>query len=228
MKELSDLNRRRLLHFGAGLPLLALLPACTDLVPGQRPAPDFYRLTPKSTFSQDLPYAEWQLVLEPPVANAGLATTRIALSQAPLEFQYYARSSWTDRAPQMVQTLMIESFENSQRIVSIGRESLGLRSDFVLKSELREFQAEYYDIEAGTPPRIRVNVSAKLVQMPRRVIVASESFERVEPAAADNIDAVVEAFDTALGGVLRDLVSWTLRTGETHYVAPEQPEAPQS
>ena len=224
MKELNKMHRRRLLQIGAGLPLLALMPGCTDLVPGQRPAPDFFRLTPKSTFSQDLPNAEWQLVLEPPVANAGLATTRIALSKAPLEFQYYARSSWTDRAPQMVQTLMIESFENSRRIVSIGRESLGLRSDFVLKSELREFQAEYYNLEPGAAPRIRVNISAKLVKMPRRVIIASQSFERVEQAAADNIKAVVDAFDTALGKVLRDLVVWTLLTGQEHYQPLEQSE----
>ena len=217
MKANSDIPRRRLLQFGAGLPLLAVLPACADLVPGQRPAPNFYRLTPKSTFAEELPYVQWQLVLEAPVANAGLATTRIALAQKPLEVEYYARSSWTDRAPQMVQTLMIESFENSQRIVSIGRESLGLRSDFVLKSELREFQAEYYAVEEGQPPRIRVNVSAKLVQMPRRVIVASQSFERIVQAEADNIDAVVTAFDDALGGVLRDLVGWTLVTGEARY-----------
>jgi cholesterol transport system auxiliary component len=217
MKATSDFPRRRLLQLGAGLPLLAILPACTDLVPGQRPAPDFYRLTPKSTFDSDLPYVQWQLVLEPPVANAGLATTRIALAQKPLAVEYYARSGWTDRAPQMVQTLMVESFENSQRIVSIGRESLGLRSDFVLKSELREFQAEYYDIEAGQPPRVRVNISAKLVQMPRRVIVASQSFEEIVPAEADNIEAVVSAFDEALGGVLRDLVGWTLVTGETRF-----------
>lgn len=217
MKANSDLPRRRLLQFGAGLPLLAILPACSDLVPGQRPAPNFYRLTPKSTFAEDLPYVQWQLVLEAPVANAGLATTRIALAQKPLEVEYYARSSWTDRAPQMVQTLMIESFENSDRIVSIGRESLGLRSDFVLKSELREFQAEYYAVDEGQPPRIRVNISAKLVRMPRRVIVASESFERIVQAETDSIEAVVNAFDDALGGVLRDLVGWTLVTGEARY-----------
>lgn len=217
MKENSSLSRRRVLRLGAALPLVGLLPACTDLVPGQRPAPNFYRLTPKSTFSDDLPYAEWQLVLEAPVANAGLATTRIALAQQPLEVEYYARSSWTDRAPQMVQTLMIESFENSRRIVSIGRESLGLRSDFVLKSELREFQAEYYSVEEGQPPQVRVNISGKLVQMPRRVIVASSSFEEIVQAEADTVEAVVAAFDQALGGVLRDLVGWTLITGESRY-----------
>lgn len=221
MKPINDLPRRRLLQFGAGLPLLAILPACTDLVPGQRPAPDFYRLSPKSTFDDSLPYVDWQLVLEAPIANAGLATTRIALNQEPLEVHYYARSSWTDRAPQMIQTLMIESFENSQRIVSVGRESLGLRSDFVLKSELREFQAEYYDVAEGAAPNIRVNISAKLVQMPRRVIVASKSFERIEAAAADDVEAVVAAFDVALGGVLRALVGWTLRTGEENYAAPD-------
>ena len=223
MKATSDFPRRRLLQLGAGLPLLALLPGCTDLVPGQRPAPNFYRLTPKSTFDPDLPSVDWQLVLEAPVANAGLATTRIALAQKPLKIEYYARSSWTDRAPQMVQTLMVESFENSDRIVSIGRESLGLRSDFVLKSELREFQAEYWSVEEGAPPNVRVNLSAKLVKMPRRLIVASQSFERIEPAAADNLEAVVDAFDTALGGVLKELVAWTIRTGQDNHTPPEEP-----
>lgn len=223
MKAPSDFPRRRLLQLGAGLPLLALLPACTDLVPGQRPAPNFYRLTPKSTFDADLPNVDWQLVLEAPIANAGLATTRIALAQKPLEIEYYARSSWTDRAPQMVQTLMVESFENSERIVSIGRESLGLRSDFVLKSELREFQAEYWSVDEGAPPNIRVNLGAKLVQMPRRLIVASQSFERIAAAESDSPEAVVAAFDTALGGVLKNLVAWTIRTGQEYYTAPEEP-----
>ena len=122
----------------AAAPLASLAAACEAVVPGKGPPPILYRLTPKSTFRADLPKVAWQLVLELPVANAGLNTTRIALYRNPTRLEYYARASWTDRAPNMVLTLMLESFENSERIVAVGRESVGLRSDFLLKTELRD------------------------------------------------------------------------------------------
>ena len=62
----------------------------------------------------------------------------------PTRFDYYALANWTDRAPLMVQGLVVESFENSGRIVAVGREAVGLKPDFVLKIEIREFQAEAY------------------------------------------------------------------------------------
>ena len=193
------------------LPLGLALSGCELTVPGQGPPPSLYRLTPKSTFSDNLPVVDWQLVLEVPVADAGLSTTRVALQMSPTQLKYYARSSWTDRAPLMVQTLMIESFENSKRIVAVGRESVGLRADYILKSELREFQAEYYH---GTLPRVRVAINAKLVQMPRRTIIGSESFEATAEAKADSPEDIIIAYDEALGSVLKDLVGWTLTTGQ--------------
>lgn len=207
----TQFGRRRLLRAVAALPVAALGPGCTLPVPGQGPPPELYRLTPKSTFREDLPTAEWQLVLEPPVAAAGLNTTRIALQRSPTQIEFYARSGWADRAPLMVQTLMIESFENSRKIVSVGRESVGLRADFILKSELRELQAVYYN---GGLPEAWVGLNAKLVQMPRRAIVASQSFEARVTAEADSLSAIVSAFDEASGKVLRRLVAWTLIEGD--------------
>lgn len=207
----SRLGRRRLLRAVAALPVVGLAPGCSLPVPGQGPPPELYRLTPKSTFREDLPNAEWQLVLEPPVADAGLNTTRIALQRSPTQIEYYARSGWADRAPLMIQTLMIESFENSKRIVAVGRESIGLRADFILKSELRELQAVYYN---GGLPEAWVSINAKLVQMPRRAIVASQSFESRVTAKADALPEIVAAFDEAAGKVLRRLVEWTLIEGE--------------
>ena len=114
----------------------------------------------------------------------------------------------------MVQTLMIESFENSKRIVAVGRDVLGLRADFILKTELREFQAEYF--HAG-PPRSHIVIAARLVQMPRRAIIGSSTFESSQVATADSVPAVIDAFDEALGKVLRRLVEWTLTTGDLAY-----------
>ncbi len=202
--------RRRTLKLILAAPVAGLA-GCQVAVPGQGPPPELYRLTPKSSFREDLPTVDWQLVLETPQANAGIDTTRIALQRAPLQIEYYARAQWSDRAPQMVQTLMIESFENSKRIVAVGRDVVGLRADFVLKSELREFQTEYF--QPG-PPRSHVAIAARLVQMPRRAIIGTETFEASEPAAADSVPAVIEAFDESLGKVLRRLVEWTLQTGQ--------------
>lgn len=139
-----------------------------------------------------------------------------------------AAGSWTvnavaDLAPRMFQTLIVESFENSDRIVAVGREAIGLRADYVLKTELREFQAEFpqpllYSNEGGignvAPPTIRVRINAKLIKMPRRSIVASKNFEYLIDAKENSMAEIIGAFDTALGQTMRRMVERTLTIGE--------------
>ncbi len=175
--------------------------------------PNLYRLTPKSTFGDDLRHVNWQLVVDIPVAPAGINTQRIALMRNAVQVEYYANANWTDRAPLMLQGLMVESFENSNMITSVGRQSVGLRSDFVLLVEMREFQMEYYN---GGAPNAHVRINCKLVEMPNRLIVANESFEATEPAAADTILDIIDAMDIALGKVLKGIVRWTLTVGEAY------------
>ncbi len=208
---------RRTLLAGLGAGTALALTGCADLniLPGQRQDPDFYRLTPKSTFDPGLPTVTWQLVVETPVANAGLSQLRIALMQNPVQIEYYARANWTDRVPQMLQTLMLESFDNSGHIVSVGRELIGLRADFLLKTEVREFQAEYF--HENPLPHAHVAFASRLVAMPRREIVGNQGFRALVPATADRMDEIINAFDVALGQVLKELVGWTLKTGQKVY-----------
>ncbi len=182
---------------------------CEGLIPKLGgPAPNLYTLTPKNTFAEDLPKVGWQLVVEEPVASGGLNIDRIALRATPTELKYFARARWTERAPRMVQTLMVESFENSGAIVAVGRKAIGLRSDYNLKTDLREFQAEYFNPDGI--PTVRVRVNAKLVKQPMRAIIASRTFEGTMKAEGKDIRQVIQAFDEALGKVLRHTVEWTL------------------
>lgn len=190
------------------------LSACGSLLPGGGPPPNLYTLSPKTTFSQDLPNVSWQLVVEEPSAAGGLATQRIALRTNLLELDYFAGSRWTEGAPRLVQTLLVESFENTGKIVAVGRQSIGLRSDFNLKSELREFQAEYINGE-NAAPSVRVRLNAKIIRQPRREIMASKNFEAVFPARNASMEGIIEAFDEALGKVLKRMVEWTLTTANT-------------
>ena len=195
---------RRVLIAAAGLLALG---ACQ--LPGGGEPPSLYTLTPKSTFSPDLPKVDWQLIVETPIAAAGLNSSRIALQRSPVTLEYYANANWTDVAPLMVQTLLIESFENSKKIVAVSRESTTLRADYLLKTELREFQAEYDD---SGPPRARVRINAKLARMPDRSIIGSYTVEQMSRATSTDMSSIALAFDEALGGALRRIVEWTLTT----------------
>jgi len=200
---------RSALRVGTAAVLIAALAGCTSVFPGRGPPPALYDLSPKSTYDPDVPAVTAQLVVEVPVAADSLNTTRIAVRRRPLSIDYYQGVRWTERAPVLVQTLLVESFENSQRIVAVARQSIDLRADYVLKTELREFQAEYIGEAA---PSVRVRLNAKLVRMPARIIVASRTFERRIAAPGRHIEKVVRAFDEALGKVLKATVEWTLRT----------------
>jgi cholesterol transport system auxiliary component len=206
-----------------GAVALGAVTGCSIDLPGSAPPPRLYVLTPKSTFPEGVPSVDWQLLIEIPHSPAGINSQRIVLRDSHIELKYFDRSNWTDLAPKMVQALIVESFENSGKILAVGRESIGLRADYVLKSELREFQAEYVsemaqsgtgvDIDAA-PPQIRVRMNVKLVKLPQRSIVASHTFESVKNANLNSMESIIGAFDEALGKTLKGVVAWALRSGE--------------
>lgn len=168
-----------------------------------------FDLSPKSTFPADLPTVNSQLVVQEPTAARALNTDRIAVRKGQFEVGYFKGVRWSDQAPRMIQIRLIESFENSHRIGSVGRRAIGLTSNFDLLIELREFQAEMPDGRTNADSVI-VTINAKLVEQPSAFIVASRTFEMSEPTENKTITGVVGAFDEALGSVLKDIVTWSL------------------
>ena len=207
------------------LPALAALAAvcalsalgCGELIFG--PPADLFELSPKTSYPEGLPEIPAQLVIAEPTAGRALDTDRIALKPIPEQFQYYSNARWTNRSPLMVQTLLVESFENTGKMVSVGREAIKLRPDYTLISELREFQAEYFHTEAK--PMVAVRLNAKLIDIKAGRIVASETFESMIPVERDTMLDVIRAFDLALGKVIKKTVVWSLDAIASELAAPE-------
>lgn len=204
---LSFVSRRRLLLLAGTMLPVAAVSAC-GVFPTPQPPSQLYRLSPKSTFDDNIPKVALQLGIEPPIAPAGLNSSQIAVMRGELTMDYFARAKWIDTAPAMVYRLIVESFENSGKIVGVGRSGVGLRSDYELQTELREFQAEYLD--GGAVPKIRVRMNCKLVKIPQRIIVASQSFESIRESPDNRMENIIKTFDLALGGVMKEIVGWTL------------------
>ena len=170
--------------------------------------PRLFELTPKSTFEDDLPRVDARITIDVPTAATGLNTARIAVKPTPTQFEYYARASWVDVVPVMTQTLLLQSFDNSGKIDVLGRGSYGLRADYGLLINIREFQAEYKDQQAT--PEVQVKLQARLVKMPRRSTIASTSVVGLAKAKSRKMADIVVAFDEAFGRAAKDLVVWTL------------------
>jgi cholesterol transport system auxiliary component len=186
---------------------LALV-GCGGLFGGSSPA-QLYRVTPVHAFPPGLPHLPVQVLIDEPLAPAGLDTARIALSRSAVSIEYFADSEWTDRVPLMVQTALLESFEDSKALSAINRESLGLQADFILKTEIRHFEALYDS--PNQAPEVWVSIVTRLVNPSSRDIVSQASFERRVRAEINDVPQIVLAFQEALKGVMEEIVVWTAR-----------------
>jgi cholesterol transport system auxiliary component len=178
------------------------------LVPDVNKPLTLYTVKPKLSLAAEPAKVSWQLVVAEPSAERDIDTTRIALSRTPNVIEYFADGNWSDTAPKMVQAKMIEAFESTNAIVAVGRDAAGLRADYVLQSDLRDFQADYTN---GTATA-HIRLIAKLVQMPDRRITRTVSAEVSAPAAGKDLPAVVTAFEQALGQALSKVVAGILAT----------------
>ena len=185
---------------------------------------DLYLLTPKSTFASGLPRIRQQIVVDEPTATAAVNNDRIAVQPTPLQVQYLPGARWVDRAPVLVQTLLIESYENTGKVGAVGSSSVGLRADYIIVTDVREFQAR---VPNGAPPdsplQVHVRLNIKVVDAEFDQIIGSRSFEEFEPTASDKPEDITEAFDEALGDASRDSVEWSIRKMSSHASQRSQP-----
>lgn len=198
---LHQVSRRHAI-IGVGAAALA---GCSVL---QGPAiPQLYVLRPQVPPSMG-PRVNWRLAVAVPDAVASLDTPRIALTRSPTTMDYFANAAWTDRLTLIIQRQLIQAFDSSGRILSVDRDTSGLEADFVLQTEIRDFQARY-DSPDG-PPQVVVSIQAKVARMPQREIASNLSATQQTTAAANEINSIVVAFNQACGAAIAQIVNGTL------------------
>jgi cholesterol transport system auxiliary component len=101
-----------------------------------------FRLTPETSFEPGLPSVAWTLAVAEPDAERALDTDRLVLVRDGLEVDYYAGAVWSDRAPALVQLMIVRSFAASDAVAAVGADRDPLRADFLPRSSLRAFAIE--------------------------------------------------------------------------------------
>jgi cholesterol transport system auxiliary component len=199
------LSRRLLIPAAVALFALA---GCGSLIGPSGSPPQIYRLAPAFPAAAGGASVTWQLSIGRPNTTQTLDSERIALTRG-AAMDYYADAQWNDTVPRLFQSLLVEAFERSGRITAVAPESEGMHTDYLLVTELRDFDAQY-DSASGAP-LVVVDVAAKLIDNHGKVVTAREVHQTAR-ASQNSVASVVDAFDQATAAALTDLVAWTLQS----------------
>lgn len=123
------------------------------------------------------------------------------------ETAYIKGARWVSPAAD----LYMESLENAfaaqaTRVRLIGPREL-TRGERTLDVDVRSFEARYD--APGLAPTIVVAARVRLLAMPDRTVAAERLFTVEQPAGANRVSAIVEAFDTATRDLNTQIVTWT-------------------
>jgi len=142
-----------------------------------------------------------QLLIAEPVASAPLDGDRLLVRPSPESVATLKGAQWRERLPRLVQTRLVQSFENGAFLKAVARSDSRLASDYSLATELRRFEVDVASGEAV------VEIAAKLVHEGSGRIKAAEVFEARMPAQGDTASAV-PALNAALREVMTQMVGW--------------------
>jgi cholesterol transport system auxiliary component len=186
------------------------LAGCTtgDLLAPSGPAAKLYTLKAPLNIQVTAPVVNWQLLIETPNAPMDLNLSRIAVIPSLTRIDYYANAAWADRPSAMFEELLLQSFAKSGKIDAVQRQSGGLKADFMLTTDLQDFEVD----ASSDNPSAHVGVTMRLIRTRDRTIVASRQFESAIQVRGD-LEEAVYSFDSALGEILPQIVDWALTQG---------------
>jgi cholesterol transport system auxiliary component len=195
---------RRFFVLGLGLTLAG----CGNLVdlPGQGPGADLYDLrgaVPPFVTSSAKPLLV-QVVVAEPVADRSLDTDRIAIQPGQRRIDYFAAAKWSDRAPALIQSLLLASLQHAGRLPGSSRPG-GLSAQVSLGGDLENFEVYGTD-----QPEVKIALRLRLVAQPSGKLIDSRLFQQSAPASGRDVAAVTAAFEAALRPILHDAADWTI------------------
>lgn len=144
-----------------------------------------------------------QIAIREPVASLDLDSQRILVRTGPETIAYLAGAQWSDRLPSLVQTRLVQTFQNAQLLRSVARAGSGPAADYSLELDIRAFELDVPAAQAN------VDIAAKIVAATSGRVIAAQIFKtRVAASGTDGAQAT-RALNAALSTVMAEIVAFT-------------------
>ena len=142
-----------------------------------------------------------QIAVAEPSALVAFETQKVLVAPDPGALQPLEAGQWADSIPKLVQSKIVESFENAG-FAHIGKSTDGFSADVQLMLEIRAFQ-----VSLTPQPAAQIEIGAKLLGADGK-IAAERRFQASAPAMGGETAAATAALNEAFGRLVRDLVAW--------------------
>lgn len=147
-------------------------------------------------------------VVEIPAASGAIDTDGILIRPTPLQVAYLPEARWSEPAPVMLQTAMVEGFLRADAFRYVGRTPLGVSGDVALVTNLVDFGAQARLDEDRTV--VEMTLVARLVNEEDAAIVATRTFTHAVTVPGTSAPAVLAGFEAVSETVLSDLIRWAV------------------
>ena len=148
-----------------------------------------------------------QVLIPQPTALSALDSNQILVRVGSSEIQYLSKSQWADKLPRMVQSKLVEAFENTHKLGGVGVPGQGLAIDDQVVTDIRAFEIDSAGHSVAT-----VEIAAKILNDKTGTIRAQSTFRKTVPVSGAANTDFVKALNVAFAGVASDIVDWTLRS----------------
>ena len=146
-----------------------------------------------------------QLLVAEPTALKALDSENIVVRLSNSEVQYLANSQWSDRLPRMVQSKLVEAFQDTGRLGGVGRPGQGLAIDYQVVTDIRAFQVDTKNNVAN------IEISVQLLNDRNGTVRAQDVFRASARVSGTGNANFVKALDSAFAAASREIVAWTLK-----------------
>jgi cholesterol transport system auxiliary component len=185
----------RALKFGLILSAGLLVAACGGS------APETFDLSAASV--QEAHKLRAQIAIREPLTSLDLDSQRILVRTSPETVAYLSGAQWSDRLPTLIQTRLVQTFQNAHLLGSVGRAGAGFSSNYSLDLDIRAFELDAKSVQAN------VDIAAKIVDDRGGRIVASRIFTMQVPSAGTEGAQASVALNAALSTVMAQIVAFT-------------------
>lgn len=169
---------------------------------GKKEEAGLYDLAPATDFPRLATVPTGQLVIAEPTVTLALNTDKIMQKSEAGEYIAYGDAKWTDNTPNLIQTKLIQSFENAGYRDVILRPAEALDPEHRLLIDIRGF----YLTKADKPEAVTEFI-VKLVDRDGKVL-ASKPFKISVNAASSELKPALEAMSLSFSNAAKELITW--------------------
>lgn len=170
----------------AALMSLLLLAACG----GNSASPQLYTLKP-STVQARVCNAGSTIRIYEAQSAPGLDTPRIVVIDAPQHQTFYNGVRWTAPAGRLVQSYLMESFEQSGMFATVTSDDSATRSRWLLETQLRAFHVD----QTSASPRTVVRMTLSFADASTKRVVLTVPVSSSEDVTGQPINAIIASFE---------------------------------